>query len=354
MEQHRREVILELEEFISSKFSSPIGPKEEVRFSVETDTFDSEYDNQPVALLRITGALEAGTIEKVENQLKKFFDRGLFRILIDFEKITYINSTGMSMFLPYLESIRSKGGRIIFIKTSEKIFKVFEMLGLHTIYIFHSTFNNALREFTKQHVEKREETILVFPFSYQCANCTRMFRIPSSGRYTCPNCTKAFIVDNKGLVRSAASFSSKPIQIRLPTVVSSLSALRGAVRGILASLSFTDEEEYQIIQAVDEACGNVIAYAGKGNADFFFDLKIFFSKTRMEIQILDRGQAFNPLAVKSIDLEKRFQLNKVGGIGLELIKKCMTHVSYAPLKNGGNKLILIKEHIIDKNGENDG
>lgn len=136
-----------------------------------------------------------------------------------------------------------------------------------------------------------------------------------------------------------------PYHLKVPSITPSLSLIRGALRGLFATLEFSEENEYQVIQAVDEACANVIAYAGKGDASFEIELQIFALNKRMEIHITDKGELFNPLAQKPVDVNKRFQMKKVGGIGLELIKKCMTTVEYKELKNGGNELILIKDQV---------
>ncbi|PCJ52420.1 MAG: hypothetical protein COA79_24020 [Planctomycetota bacterium] len=344
--QSAKEVILELEEFKSGKSSSKSkssSSKDEIKFEVSSEVFSSEYDDKDVALIRVFGSLEATTMEKVTNYIKKALNKNIYRLVLDFEKLTYINSSGMSMFLPFVEQVRSKAGDIIFIKTSDKIFKVFEMLGLHNIYIFHSTINGALKEFAKLVDGDESVEVKIFPFSYQCTSCSRFFKIPSQGKYTCPYCTAGFIVSMEGMVKSEKRTVKRPYIFKLPGSASSLSLIRGALRGLLSTLEFDDEDEYQIIQAVDEACANVIAYASKGDSNFEFEIIIFTTSKKIEIHILDKGESFNPLAQKAVDVNKRFAKQKVGGIGLELIKRCMTTVDYVPLKGGGNKLILIKE-----------
>lgn len=345
--QSAKEVMKDLEEFksVKSTTKTTVSNKEvDVKFDVFYEEFVSEYDDKEIALIKVAGSLEANTMEKLNNFIKKALNKSLYRIVIDFEKLSYINSSGMSMFIPFIDQIRLNSGEMIFIKTSDKIFKVFELLGLQNIYIFHSTLNNALKELSKTSGQTVEASdVIVFPFSYQCNSCSRFFKIPSQGKYTCPYCEASFIVNSQGQVKSEKVEVELPYLLTVPSITPSLSLIRGALRGLFATLEFSDENEYQVIQAVDEACANVIAYAGKGDASFKIELQIYALNKKIEIHILDKGELFNPLAQKPVDVNKRFQMKKVGGIGLELIKKCMTTVEYKELAGGGNELILIKE-----------
>lgn len=347
--QTAKEVMKELEDFKSVK-ASPKNPSSsnevDIKFDVSYEEFVSEYDDKEIALIKVAGSLEASTMEKLNNFIKRALSKSLNRIIIDFEKLTYINSSGMSMFIPFIDQIRLNSGEMIFIKTSDKIYKVFELLGLQNIYIFHSTLNNALKELSKSSGQIVEiSDVVIFPFSYQCNSCSRFFKIPSQGKYTCPYCEASFFVNNQGQVKSEKVEVEHPYHLKVPSITPSLSLIRGALRGLFATLEFSEENEYQVIQAVDEACANVIAYAGKGDASFEIDLLIYALNKKIEIHITDKGDLFNPLAQKPVDVNKRFQMKKVGGIGLELIKKCMTTVEYRELKGGGNELILIKEQI---------
>jgi anti-anti-sigma factor len=347
--QSAKEVMKDLEEFKSLK-STNKGPsvsnEMEIKFDVAYEEFFSEYDDKEIALIKIAGSLEANTMEKVTNFIKRAISKNLNRIILDFEKLTYINSSGMSMFIPFVDQLRLNSGEMIFIKTSDKIYKVFELLGLQNIYVFHSTLNNALKELSKTSAPVIEiSDVIIFPFSFQCNSCSRFFKIPSQGKYTCPYCEAGFIVNPQGQVKSEKIEVEHPYFIKVPSITPSLSLIRGALRGVFSTLEFTDENEYQVIQAVDEACANVIAYAGKGDASFEIQLQIYALNKQIKIHIIDKGEIFNPLAQKAVDVNKRFQLKKVGGIGLELIKKCMTSVEYKELKGGGNELILIKDQI---------
>lgn len=343
------DVIKELEQYKAatpSKISFE-ADLEDTKFVTEYEEFDSEYDEKKVALIRVAGSLEASSMERVTNDIKTALSHNVYRIIIDFEKLNYINSSGMSMFLPFVDQVRSNSGEIIFIKLSDKIFKVFELLGLNNIYVFHATLNNALKEFLKVKTETLQE-LHVFPFSYLCTLCNRYFKIPGQGKYNCPYCSSTFYVSPQGHVKSEKKDVVQPYFLRVPAIGHSLGLIRGAFRGLFVNLEFSEDDQYKIIQAVDEACSNVIAYASKGNENFEIELILFATKKRIEIQILDRGEIFNPLEKAPIDVERRFQLKKVGGIGLELIKKCMTSVEYNELPEGGNKLTLIKDASIEE------
>ena len=99
-------------------------------FSVETDT-DGE-----IAVIKLEGAVDAHTAPKFEEAVEKVIEDGQNKIVVDCEKMTYISSAGLGVFMCFIEEVREEGGDIKICGLSEKVKQPFEILGFESIYDF--------------------------------------------------------------------------------------------------------------------------------------------------------------------------------------------------------------------------
>ena len=99
-------------------------------FSVETET-DGDY-----AVIKLEGAVDAHTAPKFEEAVEKVIEDGQNKIVVDCEKLTYISSAGLGVFMCFIEEVREEGGDIKICGLSEKVKQPFEILGFESIYDF--------------------------------------------------------------------------------------------------------------------------------------------------------------------------------------------------------------------------
>ena len=66
------------------------------------------YDQDGVAVFQVNGEINIST----SPELRKFFEKDLKKkIVIDFEKVTYIDSSGLATLVEVLKKTQNKGGR---------------------------------------------------------------------------------------------------------------------------------------------------------------------------------------------------------------------------------------------------
>ncbi len=99
-------------------------------FSVTTD---SEGD---FVVIHLEGAVDAHTAPQFEEAVQKVIDDGQNKIVVDCEKLSYISSAGLGVFMGFVEELREAGGDIKICGLTEKVKQPFEILGFETLFHF--------------------------------------------------------------------------------------------------------------------------------------------------------------------------------------------------------------------------
>lgn len=95
--------------------------------------FTTELQESSVKI-SISGFLDAHTAPILESAIKQQIENKIYNIQIDFGKLDYISSAGFGVFMEFIEEIRQNGGDIVFTNMSEKIKKLFELLGFDILF----------------------------------------------------------------------------------------------------------------------------------------------------------------------------------------------------------------------------
>ena len=110
-------------------------------FSVETET------SGDFAVIHLEGAVDAHTAPQFEEAVQTVIDAGENKIVVDCEKMTYISSAGLGVFMGFIEEVRDAGGDIKICGLSEKAKQPFEILGFESLYDFCADVTSAKKQF---------------------------------------------------------------------------------------------------------------------------------------------------------------------------------------------------------------
>jgi len=91
-------------------------------------------EKEDISVLGLKGYLDAHTVPDLENAFQNLVDNNKYKIVVNFEKLSYISSAGLGVFMGFIEDIRQKGGDIKLTNMQPKIFRVFDLLGFPTLY----------------------------------------------------------------------------------------------------------------------------------------------------------------------------------------------------------------------------
>jgi len=92
------------------------------------------FDANGTSNIAITGELDASSAIEMDNVIKKAFDSEIYNILIDCKCLNYISSAGLGVFVSYQQDLADQNGQFVFHSMSDKVYNVFELLGLHSIF----------------------------------------------------------------------------------------------------------------------------------------------------------------------------------------------------------------------------
>ena len=94
----------------------------------------SKQEDGNIVVLYLKGFLDAHTAPKLESALQECLGQGKFRIIVNFEELSYISSAGLGVFMGFIEEVRQNNGDIKLSNMSPKIYRVFDLLGFPALY----------------------------------------------------------------------------------------------------------------------------------------------------------------------------------------------------------------------------
>ena len=130
--------------------------------------------------------------------------------------------------------------------------------------------------------------------------------------------------------------------IIVPAKVDALDTVCDFVEERLEPWGCTPRTLFQLRLAIEEIFVNIASYAYKpkeGNAEVRCQVRE--EPLQVEIQFLDSGVPFDPLAREDADTSQEGLMSREGGLGILLVKNTMDDVQYTD-KDGKNILTIMK------------
>jgi anti-sigma B factor antagonist len=97
-------------------------------FSIQTTIAD------PLSIITIEGFVDAHTAPQFENAIQSEIDAGRHFIIVNCEKLNYISSAGLGVFMSFIEEVRERGGDIKICGLAPKVKHTFEILGFQDLF----------------------------------------------------------------------------------------------------------------------------------------------------------------------------------------------------------------------------
>lgn len=87
-----------------------------------------------VCIVQIAGRLDSGTSDGLAQQLHQIVDGGTRRLVIDFERLDYVSSTGLRVLLVAAKRLKAVDGKMALSSLKPHILEVFEIAGFKSIF----------------------------------------------------------------------------------------------------------------------------------------------------------------------------------------------------------------------------
>ena len=85
-----------------------------------------------VRAVRIAGNLDSQTATVAQEQLMQLIDEGATKILVDFEDLNYISSSGLRMLLVAFKRLEGTSGQLRICNPNKMVREVFEIFSVYT------------------------------------------------------------------------------------------------------------------------------------------------------------------------------------------------------------------------------
>jgi anti-sigma B factor antagonist len=96
------------------------------------------------SVLEVAGEIDVYTAPKLREQLIELVSDGSYHIVVDLEKVDFLDSTGLGVLVGGLKRVRNHDGSLQLVCTQEKILKIFRITGLTKVFPIHSSVDDAI------------------------------------------------------------------------------------------------------------------------------------------------------------------------------------------------------------------
>ena len=85
-------------------------------------------------VVELGGEIDVYTSPRVKDAITELIDQGHYNLVINLEKVRYIDSTGLGVLIGGLKRVREHGGSVNLVCTNPQIKKIFDITGLVKIF----------------------------------------------------------------------------------------------------------------------------------------------------------------------------------------------------------------------------
>ncbi len=101
------------------------------------------YAVDPFNVIEIGGEIDVYTAPRLRESIVAAVEAGQHRLIIDVQKVDFLDSTGLGVLVGALKRVRADGGSLDIVCTQERILKIFEITGLDKVFGLHATVDEA-------------------------------------------------------------------------------------------------------------------------------------------------------------------------------------------------------------------
>ncbi len=144
-------------------------------------------------LIDLNGTIHTYNCNFFNSQISKILQAGYINLIFSCENLTYIASTGIGSFTSFLKILRTRGGKIVFLKIQQKVYEVFQLLGFSQFFNIEEELSEAIKIILKQKEEPE-----IFPKIISCPICTKQLTAKKPGKFRCPTCKSVISISDRG------------------------------------------------------------------------------------------------------------------------------------------------------------
>ncbi len=98
----------------------------------------------PFEVIEVGGEIDVYTAPRLRESIVAAIDEGHTRLVVDVEKVEFLDSTGLGVLVGALKKVRADGGTLDIVCSQERILKIFDITGLDKVFGLHGSVADAI------------------------------------------------------------------------------------------------------------------------------------------------------------------------------------------------------------------
>jgi anti-sigma B factor antagonist len=95
-------------------------------------------------IVEVGGEIDVYTAPRLREQLVDLVADGKSHLVVDMERVDFLDSTGLGVLVGGLKRVRAHDGSLRLVCTQERILKIFRITGLTKVFPIHSSVDEAV------------------------------------------------------------------------------------------------------------------------------------------------------------------------------------------------------------------
>jgi anti-sigma B factor antagonist len=115
------------------------------RYSSADMNLDLETSTQgDTSVVSLRGEIDVYTAPRLRQALIDLVSQGATDIVVDMDKVDFLDSTGLGVLVGGLKRVKSNDGDLRLVVTQDRIMKIFDITGLSKVFPIHGSLDEAL------------------------------------------------------------------------------------------------------------------------------------------------------------------------------------------------------------------
>jgi len=110
-----------------------------MNLDLETSTHGS------TSVVTLRGEIDVYTAPRLRQALIDLVSQGATDIVVDMDKVDFLDSTGLGVLVGGLKRVKSNDGDLKLVITQDRIMKIFDITGLSKVFPIHGSLDDALQ-----------------------------------------------------------------------------------------------------------------------------------------------------------------------------------------------------------------
>lgn len=94
----------------------------------------STRTDEPFEIIEVAGEIDVYTAPRLREAVVEAVDAGHLRLVVDIERVEFLDSTGLGVLVGALKKVRAQGGSLDIVCTHPRLLKIFDITGLDKVF----------------------------------------------------------------------------------------------------------------------------------------------------------------------------------------------------------------------------